>query len=328
MKKTVRVKKSSVVALALLIAVALGLASDFAGFFTGGEVELTVEQGENLGSVASKMHEQGIIMCTPLFKVYAAQNGADTSITAGTHKMKKRMGYRAAANELTAPAAGTGTITLTVPEGFEIYRLAERVNECFGISNEDFYAAQNDSYGHGFINEIPDRENRLEGYLFPDTYEFMSNASAHDIMDKMLARFYDVWSGELSDRAAQLGMTMDETVILASIIEREAGSEAEMGKVSSVFHNRLKIGMPLQSCATVQYILKERKDVLSIEDTKIDSPYNTYMYAGLPKGPVASPGRAALYAALYPEKTDYYYFKVNSEGVTVFSETLEEHNQK
>ena len=121
---------------------------------------------------------------------------------------------------------------------------------------------------------------------------------------------------------------MDEVVILASIIEREAGNEGEMGKVSSVFHNRLNIDMPLQSCATVQYILKERKSVLSVEDTKIDSPYNTYMYKGLPKGPIASPGKAAINAALYPETTDYLYFKVTSDGVTVFSKTLEEHNSK
>lgn len=324
-------KKSKLLPIVLWIlafAVILGLVSDVTGIFKGGEVELVVEQGEGLGSVASKMRKKGIVMCTPLFKAYAARSGADTSITAGTHKMKKHMGYRAAAGELTAPAVDTGTLMLTVPEGFEIYRLAERVNESFGISKENFYAAQSDEYGYGFINEIPDRENKLEGYLFPDTYEYRENASAHDIMDKMLARFQEVWNGELSARADELGMTVDETVILASIIEREAGSEAEMGKVSSVFHNRLKIGMPLQSCATVQYILKERKDVLSIEDTKIDSPYNTYMYTGLPKGPVASPGRAALYAALYPEETNYYYFKVNSEGITVFSETLDEHNQK
>ena len=198
----------------------------------------------------------------------------------------------------------------------------------FGIGADDFYAAEKLDYDSPFTKEIPNRENRYEGYLFPDTYEFDASATGEDITKRMLLRFSEIWTDEYKNRAKELGMTMDEVVILASIIEREAGNEGEMGKVSSVFHNRLNIDMPLQSCATVQYILKERKSVLSVEDTKIDSPYNTYMYKGLPKGPIASPGKAAINAALYPETTDYLYFKVTSDGVTVFSKTLEEHNSK
>lgn len=303
--------------------------SDCLGIFSGSETELVVEDGESMDSIADKMQSKGIVLSAKLFKFYIGKNGMDTDVSVGTHRMKKRMGYFAAAKNLTSPSeSNDGTLMLTVPEGYEIYRLSEEIKENFGIDEEEFYRAEEDEYGYGFISDIPKRENRLEGYLFPDTYEFMKNASAHDIMDKMLARFDEIWTDEFKARAAELGMTTDEVVILASIIEREAGTREEMGKVSSVFHNRMKINMPLQSCATVQYILKERKDVLSVADTKIDSEYNTYMYSGLPVGPIASPGKDAIYAALYPEDTEYYYFKVNSDGVTVFSETLEEHNLK
>ena len=122
-------------------------------------------------------------------------------------------------------------------------------------------------------------------------------------------------------------MTIDEVITLASIIEREAAGDEDRGKVSSVFHNRLDSKeLPyLQSCATVQYILQERKSVLSIADTKIDSPYNTYLYKGLPPGPIAAPGLASIKAALYPEDTDYYYFVVNADGKHLFAKTLKEH---
>lgn len=121
-------------------------------------------------------------------------------------------------------------------------------------------------------------------------------------------------------------MSLDDIIVLASVIEREAAGDEDRGKVASVFVNRINSGMNLESCATVQYILKERKNVLSVEDTKIDSPYNTYMYSGLPIGPIASPGTKAIEAALYPEQTNYMYFLAVADGSgTLFSETFEEH---
>lgn len=319
-------KKIITVSAALVLAAVLLGAADFSGIFRGGEVIVVIDEGEGLKAAAKKLKKSGVVMSETLFLAYAKP--VAEKIKPGSHKMNKRMGYFAAADELVSIADGDKTVMLTVPEGYEIYRVCEKVNRELGISERDFYRAAEKSYDLDFLADVPRRESRAEGYLFPDTYEFMSNASAEDIVLKMLERFSQIWSDEYSSRAEEFGMTMDEVVILASVIEREAGSRDEMGKVSSVFHNRLKIGMPLQSCATVQYILKERKDVLSIEDTKIDSPYNTYMYKGLPVGPIASPGKAAIEAALYPEDTEYYYFKVNSEGVTVFSKTLEEHNSK
>lgn len=321
--------KKKIIVFALSLAVCLFaffLVADVTGLFPGSEVEINIEDGDGLKAVASKIKKSGVINFTPGFEIYARVQGFDTKITAGIHTLSKNMGYKNAAAILTSASINSSDITFTVPEGFEIYRLADKVSEVFGISQEEFLSAQENEYNFPFLSEIPDRENRLEGYLFPDTYQFTKGASATEITEKMLGRFSQIWTDEFSLRSKELGMTRDEVIILASIIEREAGSKEEMGKVSSVFHNRIKIGMPLQSCATVQYILKERKDVLSIEDTKISSPYNTYINTGLPIGPISSPGKDAITAALYPEDTDYYYFKVGEDGKTVFSKTLTEHN--
>lgn len=318
---------SFIIALILLFSV-ISAACDFYGKDSGEEFSVNIQKGETLKSIISKAEAGGAIKYGALFRIYLIKNGYDTALQSGSHILYKDMGYKKAAEALTKHGIQEGSFMLTVPEGYEIYRLAKKAYDEAGISEEEFYEEAEKSYPYEFISRIPKRENALEGYFFPDTYELYENSSASDLIDRMLKRFSEIWTKEREERAKEINMTMDEVIILASIIEREAGDKEEMPIVSSVFHNRLEKGIPLQSCATVQYILKERKDVLSLSDTKIDSPYNTYMYPGLPVGPIASPGLNAIDAALYPEKTDYYYFKVNENGKTIFSKTLNEHNSK
>ncbi len=295
----------------------------------GGEsVVIEINDGESFASVIGKMKDAGVIRHKLLFRNYAVSEGADIALKAGKHIMHKNMGYKKAAGELISYGEEENTVMLTVPEGYELKEIAALVHEKIGISEEQFLKAAEADYGMKYAKDIPQRAGRLEGYLFPDTYEFYLSDDEVAVIKKMLSGFESVWTEQFEARRKELGMSVDEVIILASVIEREAGSEAEMGKVSSVFHNRLDIGMALQSCATVQYVLPERKDVLSIADTKIESPYNTYRYPGLPKGPIANPGKAAIRAALYPEDTDYLYFKLNDDGITVFSKTLSEHNSK
>ena len=140
-------------------------------------------------------------------------------------------------------------------------------------------------FDYRFLSSAPSGENRLEGYLFPDTYEVFTNASEHDIINKMLSQFDKVFTDKYYARAEELGMSINEVITLASIIEREAATEADRPIIAGVFYNRIAKEMPLQSCATVQYILGDQKAVLSIADTKIESPYNTYLNNGLPPGP-------------------------------------------
>lgn len=312
----------------IILLVLVDVICDYTGKSEGEIITVNVNEGESFSSVVDKMAEAGVIKYSFLFKRYAIAGGVDTALKAGSHTMYKRMGYERALDELINSGEGYNTVTVTIPEGYELKQIASIVKDEFGITEENFLKAAEKDYGIEYIREVPARKGRTEGYLFPDTYEFFGSATAEEIIKKMLENFALQWTEEYDRRLSELGMTVDEIVTLASIIEREAGSISEMGKVSSVFHNRMKIGMALQSCATVQYILPERKDVLDIADTKIDSPYNTYLYPGLPEGPIANPGKAAIEAALYPEETDYFYFKVNEDGVTVFSKTLSEHNSK
>jgi len=182
--------------------------------------------------------------------------------------------------------------------------------------------------------ENPQRENKLEGYLFPDTYFFDPKAGERAIIEKFLDNFDAKFKPEFYERAKELNMTVDEVIILASIIERETALPEERPIVSSVFHNRLKSSDPnlkkLESCATVQYVLYKTqgkmKEKLSDEDTKIDHPYNTYLYEGLPPGPICCPGLASIEAALYPdEESEYLYFVAKGDGSHEFSRTLAEH---
>ena len=180
------------------------------------------------------------------------------------------------------------------------------------------------SFDYSFLSGIDRKDFRLEGYLFPATYEIVLGESEHSIINRMLDAFQlnilPLYEESKTDKS------LDEVIIMAPIIEREAANDQERGKVSSVFYNRLEIGMTLSSCATVQYIIGERKDILSNRDIEIKSPYNTYKNHGLPYGPIASPGINSVKASLYPEETDYLYFAATKDGsYNVFSKTGEEH---
>jgi UPF0755 protein len=217
------------------------------------------------------------------------------------------------------------TVRFTIPEGYDIKRTTEKLAG-EGLINADVFAKEIESgqFDYRFLTDAPVGPNRLEGFLFPETYEIFANANEHDIIDKMLYQFDKVFTDEYYKRAEELGMSVREVITLASIIEREARVPEDRPIIASVFYNRMKIDMPLQSCATVQYILGEQKAVLSIKDTKIESPYNTYLHTGLPPGPIASPGADSIKAALYPAETDYLYFLAKGDGSHAFSSTYDQ----
>ena len=255
-------------------------------------------------------------------------SGYDGKYKEGTFNVRADMGYGQLFEKLSGVPDSAGDIKITIPEGYEFRQIADILEKNGLIDREKFYeTAQNYDFGYSFLENLPERENRLEGYLFPDTYMFNSDSTEESILEAMLARFNDVVTDEYKSRAEELGMTLDEVIILASVIEREAQGNIDRDNVASVFHNRLKSDTYpfLESCATVQYILEERKPVLSIADTKIDSPYNTYINPGLPIGPIASPGEKSIKSALYPADTNYLFFVLDSTGVHRFAETYDEH---
>ncbi len=203
---------------------------------------------------------------------------------------------------------------ITIPEGYTSSQIAELLEK-----NE---IAEKEA----FLKLVKDSEKTPEGYLFPDTYEVPKKYGAEKMVKVMLANFNQVaLVNKFTDKAEEIGFSLDEIIILASIIEKEAKFTEEKSRVSSVFHNRLKTGMKLQSCATIQYILEEPKEKLDENDLKIESPYNTYLYKGLPPEAICNPGLDSIIAALEPEEEDYLYFVLGENGSHIFSKTYQEH---
>lgn len=290
-----------------------------------GTVVVTIPQGSGTQRIAKELKNNNLIHSELCFKVVSRVLGKDAKYNYGKFEIERSSGYMALFDRLTAPANVVESVRVTIPEGYEIYKIADLLEEKGLIDKDKFYyLVDNGSFEYDFVKDIPKREMRLEGYLFPDTYEFVAN-DEYGIINEMLGRFEQFYNKYKEDIDNSY-LSMDELITLASIIEREAGS-ADKKRVSSVFHNRIESPeYPyLQSCATVQYVLRERKPVLTHADTQIDSPYNTYINPGLPIGPIASPGEESIAAALFPEDTDYFFFVLGSDGTHHFAKTYSEH---
>ncbi|MBR5236155.1 MAG: endolytic transglycosylase MltG [Clostridia bacterium] len=303
---------------------------DYRGHMGGATKEVVVETGNGTADIAQELVEKGIIKKPFWFRVMSKLGGHDGKYLQGVYTLPQNAGYKTIFKTLESGYSTAGLVWVTIPEGYELRQIADKLEEAGLIDRAEFYKeVENGSFDYWFLKGLPERENRLEGYLFPDTYQFRKGDSEAIIINTMLKRFDEVYTEEYKNRAKELSMTDDQVITLASVIEREAMGDADRKLVAGVFHNRLKSdSYPyLQSCATVQYILKERKTVLSIADTKIDSPYNTYQNPGLPIGPIASPGLEAIEAALYPTKTDYLFFVLDSQGVHRFAKTYDEHQR-
>lgn len=336
-KRAARKKRNRQAALKSILAVVVVIFVVSGGYFyadymPGGredeKIIVTIPENAGTAKIAQILHKDGLVNSKIFYRFMSKLRRVDGKYNFGKFKLSKNAGYEEIFETLTQFGVNTEAVKVTIPEGSEIYKIADMLAEKGLIDKDKFYyLIDYGDFDYDFIKDIHERSNRLEGYLFPDTYEFVAD-DEYGIINEMLAQFDKVYA-KYRDRAQEMGMTMDETVTLASIIEREALGDEDRKLVSSVFHNRLKSKeYPyLQSCATVQYVLKERKSVLSVEDTKIDSPYNTYINKGLPIGPIASPGEKSIEAALYPEDTDYLFFVLGSDNKHHFSRTYEEHKQ-
>ncbi len=294
----------------------------------GDEVMVKIPEGSSVRDISIILDDERIISHPVLFRVYEKLGGGHM-FQQGGHLVGKGMSYGSIIKKLTStPDVGVyDTVKVLIPEGYEARMIAKKLSE-LGLVDEDRFMRELEEgdFDFDFIDKITRRENRLEGYLFPATYEILVGESEHDIINRMLTAF-EQRIVPLYEKSGTK-YSLDEIVTMASIVEREAANDSERGKVASVFYNRLNKNMTFGSCATVQYIIKERKDVLSNSDIKIKSPYNTYINKGLPIGPIASPGESSVKAALYPDDTDYLYFAARADGSeNVFTRTNEEHLQ-
>ena len=291
----------------------------------GAGVFVDVEPGDSIPVIANRLAAAGVVAEEWLFRLAVRRTGRDRELQAGEYFFDAPLSPLAVVAKIADGRVHLRPITF--PEGLTLPEMAS-IAQAKGLGSAAAFTAA--ASRPALISDLDPHATDLEGYLFPETYSLPRHATADDLVAAMVAQFRRVFDDELRRRAAERGLSVRETVTLASIIQRETGAGAEHGLVSAVFNNRLRIGMPLQSDPTVIYAL-ERAGVydgnLTRRNMQVDSPYNTYRYGGLPPGPIAAPGRDVLRAALEPADVTYLYFVSRNDGTHAFANTLREHNR-
>ena len=328
-KKKSGIRRIPVIIGMAVVILALLAAANVSGLFSQDQsVKFRVNPGDGTTAIAKRLDDQEIIRSSLLFRVVSRIKGADGEWDYGTHKIAANSSYGKIIEELTSPQ--TASVKVTLPEGKQVVQMATILQEKGICDKKEFMKActEKNYDDWKFLKGIPTKKriDGLEGYLFPDTYYFEKDTDPDFIISTMLNRFEEkVYTEKLRKKAKAMGLSVDETVILASMAESEAVTKEDRRTVSGVFLNRLESGDKLQSCVTVEYAKRMKKTILSLEDTKYDSPYNTYMYAGLPYGPICCPGMESINAVLYDDDNDYYYFQSDQDGRLHFAKTYQEH---
>jgi UPF0755 protein len=286
----------------------------------GRRVEVTVQPGVGISALADTLVAKQVIGSKPLFLFYSWYYNYGHRIRPNRYTLSVGTGERRALKLLSGEESAVAMVT--IPEGYTMNQVAAALAERGVCRADSFLSACLDT---NLLREFSVSAATAEGYLYPETYEFLTGSEPNEIVRRMLRQFFSVFSELRTPAPSPQPLAPSEIVTLASIVEREAKVPAEFSRIAGVFMNRLRRRMPLQSCATVEYLLPERKGLLSVDDTKTESPYNTYLHAGLPPGPICNPGRRALAAALNPERNDYLYFVARGDGTHAFSRTFSEH---
>jgi UPF0755 protein len=285
-------------------------------------VEVEVPDGAGTMEVARRLEGAGLVRWPRLFTAYVALRGAEGDLKAGRYAFPEDVGW---GRLVTALERGeVQTVAVTVPEGFTLRSIAPRLATVTDVSSDSVLALARDS---ALVASLGVSGPTLEGYLFPDTYRFAEGVSPRVALRAMVRRYREFWTPERRALADSLGLSEGEVVTLASIVEAEARVAEERPVIAGVYLNRLETGMRLQADPTVQYVLGARKARLLYRDidSVADDPYNTYTHAGLPPGPIGSPGEASLQAVLQPADVPYLFFVARPDGSHVFTRTQEEH---
>ena len=287
-------------------------------------IEVIVPTGTTFDSVLDTLVTRGVVTGRRRFRFYARVTGADRRIRSGSYALVPEASWGEILETLTS--GRVMTFGLTIPEGFTIADMVVRVAETVGHPAETVRARLTDPDAHQRW-DVPGPG--LEGYLFPDTYRFARGVALDVVIEAMVKRYQTAWTSARVARLETLGMSENELITLASIIQAEARRVEEMQTISAVYHNRLRLGYRLQADPTVLYALGGHRERLLFAaiDSVADNPYNTYTQRGLPPGPIAAPGEAAIHSALYPADERYLYFVARSDGSHIFTNSLEEHNR-
>lgn len=287
------------------------------------EIEVSIKDGATVSEVAAILEDKGVISSALMFQLESLLKKNSESFSGGTFMLNTNMNASEINWTLRNVVVYGTDVSVTIPEGYTLKEIALLLESKELVDAEDFITVCNtESFDYDFLMDLPERENRLEGYLFPDTYLFAEQSSPEQIINKMLLRFGEIYTLEYQLQAEAMGLTTDELVTIASIIEKEIRVGPERSKASEVIYNRLNKGMYLQMCSTVLYALDKRKDRLLLTDLEVKSPYNTYLNSGLPIGPISNPGQACIQAALNPGTGNLLYFVVKDEetGEHVFTD--------
>ena len=320
----------------ILASIAITVGNDvFAFVKDDSELEISIGQGITTEQLGELLKENKVIKYPWAFKLYTSLRTHDNvNYVEGTYTVSPSMNYDVLRQTFQDLTGERTVVQVTIPEGYTADQIINLMVEK-GIGTKDGYidVIQNYDYDFWFLDELtpsPDRKYRLEGYLYPDTYYFYSDSTEATVIYKLLCRFDELFSDKLIERCRELGWTVDDALKLASMVQMEAKWETDYPDVASVFINRLNnpysetYGL-LQSDATIQYALFERETDPTLVDTTYDTPYNTYIYKGLPPGPITNPTQTAISYALWPSTTNYYYFVSKPDGWTLFASTLAEH---
>lgn len=305
---------------ALLLLLSVGCT----GEGSGDPLRVHVPVGAPFSQVADSLAAKDIVRAAPLFELYARATGDAARVKPGTYAFREGSGWKTVLHSLVT--GDVLTDRLVIPEGWNLAGIAQRIAAVTELAEDSVMSLLADSAvasRHGVPGPT------LEGYLYPATYTFPIGVPVDTIVARMVDTYQAVWTPERRARADSMGMDEREVVTLASIVEKEARIASEMPTIAAVYHNRLRIGMPLQADPTVQYALGVHRERLlyAAIDSVADNPYNTYRNRGLPPGPIASPSVRAIDAVLAPDSARYLYFVARPDGSHVFTRSLADHNR-
>ena len=285
-------------------------------------VKVTIPKGASLKQVSLNLKNQNVIRDNNSFLLAVKVLGYEKDIPAGKFRLIKASTNFQIIDQLVNGVQISKRVTIR--EGWTIAMVARELEKILEIDSDYFVQASNNKT---FLKKLDISGKSFEGYLFPNTYQFTGNELPFDIINRMVGEYKNNFSDDMHEQMKKIKMTEVEVLTLASIIEGEAIYDRERPIISGVYHNRLNTGMRLQADPTIQYIINDSPRRLLNRDLKIDSPYNTYLYNGLPPGPINNPGLESIKAALYPESNDYFYFVARGDGYHTFSKTKEQHNK-
>ena len=332
-----KAKKNGVIVLLLLILIVIAVVGVYYYFASAVDkndstiIEITIPAGSSTTAIAGILKDNQLIQNELFFRYQVKRLGVDAQMRAGSYELSKSQSVEQIIEVLVKGNEKIESVRFTIPEGYNIVQIATKLADEGLVDRDRFIQlAKEGNFDYSFVKAIPndkDIKYRLEGYLFPETYEIKVGASEGDIINRMLDQFADEWKPEWDAVIKERNLTIHEVVALASIVEREIIVDSERPIAAGVFTKRLDQSWRLESCATVQYVWGKQKAQLLLTDMAIVDPYNTYVNNGLPPGAIASPGRASLEATVYPENNPYYFFvtKKDVSNTHYFSKTYEEH---